>query len=85
MRVPAVILDESTSALDPTSEVEITESIRRAYWTRTTLIMITHEQRLAEAADEVLFMSGGKLIAKGSHNELVLENSGYALLWNNQD
>jgi ABC-type multidrug transport system fused ATPase/permease subunit len=85
VRVPAVILDESTSALDPTSEVEITESLRRAYGTRTTLIMITHEQRLAEAADEVLFMSGGKLIAKGSHNELFLENSGYALLWNNQD
>lgn len=81
VRAPVVILDESTSALDPRIEETIIGDLRERIGCRTTLILISHEKRLAEAADEVFFMSAGRLVGRGGHDQLVRDIPGYADLW----
>lgn len=80
--VPTVILDESTSSLDPRSEGDVISSVRKVFGTRTTLIVITHRPALALMADQVLFMRAGRLVAVGAHEDLLDSAPGYANLWN---
>lgn len=79
--VPVLILDESTSALDPRSEADVIERLRRRTNSATTLIMITHRLATAKGADQVLFMQGGKLVGSGSHAELMRRCAPYPALW----
>ena len=81
VRVPALILDESTSALDPTSEAEIVASLRRQMAGQTTLIAVTHRQALAEVADQVLFVKSGRLVRQGTHQQLMVDSAAYRRLW----
>lgn len=79
--VPAVILDESTSSLDVRSEGRAISSLRASFPGRTTLILVTHRERLAREADQVLFLSGGRLAGLGPHPALLAERDDYARLW----
>ncbi|MDC7693526.1 ABC transporter ATP-binding protein [Asticcacaulis sp. DXS10W] len=81
IKVPVLILDESTSALDPASEARILSDLRQSFEGRTTLVMVTHRLRLAQTADHVLFMKGGRLEAFGRHLDLVESVPAYAQLW----
>lgn len=81
IKVPAILLDESTSALDPASEEAVIETLRQAFGGLTTFVLITHRVRLAEMADEVLFMKGGKLLRHGRHETLLKDSAAYAALW----
>lgn len=78
---PAVILDESTSALDPGSEVEIIETLRQRMAGRTTLIVVTHRMGVAEIADHVLFVKEGRLVRQGTHAKLVADSAAYGRFW----
>lgn len=80
IQVPVLILDESTSALDPISEVHIIGALREGLAARTTLIVITHRRTLAEIADQVLFVERGTLVGQGTHGAL-MTLSAYADLW----
>lgn len=79
--VPAVILDESTSALDPVSEADIIATLREGYGARTTIVLITHRRSLAEIADQVLFMKNGTLLRAGKHDALMQDSAAYVRLW----
>ncbi|BEV13165.1 ATP-binding cassette domain-containing protein (plasmid) [Asticcacaulis sp. DW145] len=81
VQVPAIILDESTSSLDPRSEARIIATLRQRYGERTTLILITHRPAVAAKADQVLFMQAGRLVASGRHEDLSLANEDYRRLW----
>jgi ABC-type bacteriocin/lantibiotic exporter with double-glycine peptidase domain len=81
VRVPAIILDESTSALDPASEADIIQSLRYQFDGKTTLVLITHRKTLAEMADQVLFMKNGALMRAGRHEQLLQDSAAYARLW----
>ncbi|RYM10663.1 ATP-binding cassette domain-containing protein [Sphingobium cupriresistens] len=81
VQVPILILDESTSALDPRSEAAAIATLRRRTDDATTLIMITHRLETAQAADQVLFMRGGRLAASGLHEELMDRDASYRELW----
>jgi ABC-type bacteriocin/lantibiotic exporter with double-glycine peptidase domain len=81
VRVPAVILDESTSSLDPRSEAEVIGTLRRKYGAATTLIMITHRPGLVEGADQVLFRQAGELAGAGLHDDLLAQSEDYRRLW----
>jgi ABC-type multidrug transport system fused ATPase/permease subunit len=81
VRVPAIILDESTSALDPASEADIIQSLRNQFDGKTTLVLITHRKTLAEMADQVLFMKNGALMRAGRHEQLLQDSAAYARLW----
>jgi ABC-type multidrug transport system fused ATPase/permease subunit len=81
VNAPAIIMDESTSALDPTSEAEIIRTLRTGFAGRTTMVLITHRQSLAEMADQVLFMKNGRLVRTGSHETLLRDSAAYTRLW----
>ncbi|WP_425410070.1 ATP-binding cassette domain-containing protein [Hyphococcus sp.] len=67
---PVVILDETTSALDRTSEARAIRTLRERYRGRSTLILITHRIALAREADLVLFLENGGL-ESGRHETLL--------------
>lgn len=74
---PAVIvLDEATSNLDPETEVAV-ESALRALLADRTSIVIAHRLRSAERADRVVMIADGKIIAKGTHEELSVSSPQY--------
>lgn len=81
VKVPAIILDESTSALDPGSEVATIAALRFIYGCDVTLVLVTHRPQLAGIADEVLFLSDGKLSGQGGHDELIVNVPAYASMW----
>ncbi|ESQ83772.1 ATP-binding cassette domain-containing protein [Asticcacaulis benevestitus] len=81
IKVPAILLDESTSALDPASEEAVISTLRQTFGGQTTLVLITHRIRLAELADQVLFLKGGKLVRQGTHAALLTDSAAYASLW----
>jgi ABC-type multidrug transport system fused ATPase/permease subunit len=81
VNVPVIILDESTSALDPASEAAVISELRYRFGLRTTLIMISHRQQMAEAADHVLFLKAGRLVGQGTHDNLRAASPDYRGLW----
>ncbi len=79
--VPAIILDESTSALDPTAEENVVATLRDRFAGKTTVVMISHRQGVAEKAEQVLFMRSGRLLRHGPHAQLLRDSGAYAALW----
>ena len=65
-----LILDDSTSAVDSATEDEIQGAINRVLEGRTTL-MITHRLSQIRRADKILMLHQGKLVAQGTHEELL--------------
>lgn len=74
-----LILDEATSAVDPTLEVSLRRAIERLTAGRTS-ITVAHRLSTAEAADEVLVFDGGELVERGHHDDLVAVGGVYARL-----
>jgi ABC-type multidrug transport system fused ATPase/permease subunit len=71
-----LILDDATSAVDPTIEAQILGGLRREL--RTTLVLVAYRLSTIRLADRVLFLEDGRLAATGSHDELVASMPGYA-------
>lgn len=80
--IPAIILDETTSGLDPQSDACGIAMLRERLDRGSTLVMITHRIANAMAADQVVFLSGGYLAAIGTHHELMEKCSEYRSVWN---
>ena len=76
---PILILDEATSALDTQSERYIQEALEKLMVNRTTLV-IAHRLSTIEGADIILVMREGKIIEKGSHGSLIVNDGHYAAL-----
>lgn len=76
---PLVILDEATSQLDLENESRLLEAMERLRLGRTVLV-IAHRLQLAAAADRVAFVSGGKVVAVGTHRTLQVQNREYQRL-----
>ena len=77
---PAVIvLDEATSNLDPETEAAVERALAAVLAGRTAVV-IAHRLRSAERADRVVMVDGGRIVAEGSHTELVAAGGGYARL-----
>lgn len=79
-----LILDDSTSAIDSATEDEIQKAIRRAQEGRTTLL-ITHRLSQIRWADHILVLEGGKLIAAGSHDDLLRTSDLYRRIFSRYD
>ena len=71
-----LILDDSTSAIDSATEDEIQKAIRRAQEGRTTLL-ITHRLSQIRWADHILVLERGRLVASGTHDELLRRSPHY--------
>lgn len=71
-----LILDDSTSAIDSATEDQIQRAMRRILHGRTTLL-ITHRISQIRWADRILVLRRGKLVAQGSHDELLATSDAY--------
>lgn len=72
---PILILDEATSALDNTTETLIQESLNALKKGRTTIV-VAHRLSTIKNADEILVVSNGKIIEKGTHEKLISKTRG---------
>jgi ATP-binding cassette subfamily B protein len=84
VRNPSVLLlDEATSALDQTTEAAINRTLLRVAKGRT-MIFSTHRLTSVVDMDEIIVISGGKAIERGSHAQLLAANGTYRKLWDDQ-
>jgi ABC-type multidrug transport system fused ATPase/permease subunit len=78
-----LLLDEATSALDAESEYLVQDAIEKAMHGRTVLI-IAHRLSTVKKADVIAVLSGGRIVEKGSHQELLELDGLYKKLVNRQ-
>lgn len=81
---PVLLLDEATSALDTITELEIREALKEISTGRTVLI-IAHRLSTIKHADQILVLREGKIIERGTHEELIRMNGVYLSLINAQE
>jgi ATP-binding cassette subfamily B protein len=71
-----LVLDDATSAVDPTKEHEIRDALATVMRGRTTLV-IAHRPATIELADRAVLLDNGVIAASGSHHELLATNAKY--------
>jgi ATP-binding cassette, subfamily B, bacterial len=74
-----LILDDATSAVDPSVETDILTGLRRADLP-STVVVVAYRRSSIALADEVVFLEEGRIVARGPHDRLLFEAPGYARL-----
>jgi len=81
---PAVlVLDEATSALDSATEAAVQDALDEASKGRTTL-MVAHRLSTVQNADEIVVLKAGRVVERGSHDDLLAAEGEYADMWARQ-
>ncbi|SHN73605.1 ABC-type multidrug transport system, ATPase and permease component [Geodermatophilus obscurus] len=79
-----LVLDDATSAVDPAVEARILDALREHPANRaerpSTVVVVAYRQATIALADEVVWLEGGRVLARGRHEQLLAEVPGYAAL-----
>ncbi|MEE8547916.1 MAG: ABC transporter ATP-binding protein, partial [Alphaproteobacteria bacterium] len=78
-----LVFDDSTAAIDAATEQRIRAALREVTENRATII-ISHRLSSLMHADEILFIDGGRIIERGSHDELVAAGGRYRAIYDLQ-
>ncbi len=73
---PVIILDEATANVDPENEAELTKAIGELTKNKT-IVMIAHRLKTVRHADQIVVVSDGKIVQKGTHEELAAKDGIY--------
>jgi ATP-binding cassette subfamily B protein len=71
-----LILDDATSSVDPEKEHEIRAAMAEVMQGRTTIV-IAHRPVTVALADRVVLLAGGRIVAEGTHEQLLRDNANY--------
>jgi ATP-binding cassette subfamily B multidrug efflux pump len=80
---PILILDEATSALDSEVEAQIQKTLY-GMMEGKTVVAIAHRLSTIAQMDRILVLDKGRIVAQGSHEELIRQEGVYASLWQHQ-
>lgn len=80
---PFMVLDEPTAALDPISEAQIYAGFNEMVKEKTS-IYISHRMSSCRFCDDIIVFDQGRIIERGSHEELLANQGRYAEMWNAQ-
>ena len=74
-----LVLDDATSAVDPAVEARILDALRTSD-SPSTVVVVAYRQATIALADEVVWLEDGRVLARGTHGELLATVAGYAAL-----
>jgi len=80
---PILILDDALSAVDTYTEEEILARLRDAMRQRT-VVLVSHRISTVRGADQILVLDDGRVVERGTHEQLVARNGAYAALYRKQ-
>ena len=79
---PILLLDEATASLDIENEFAVKQAIVRLLQENKTVVMIAHTLSIIKNADQILVLSGGKVVESGTHEKLLALGGKYTAMWN---
>ena len=80
---PILVLDEATAQADPASERDIHQALSRLAAGRTVII-IAHRLSTIRDADQILVVDGGRIVERGTHDQLLAHDGKYSAMWSLQ-
>jgi ATP-binding cassette subfamily B multidrug efflux pump len=83
-KAPVLILDDSVSAVDSVTEALILQNLRKQRKNKTTLI-ISHRISAVKHADEIIVLDEGRIVQRGTHQQLLDSDGEYASLYRIQE
>lgn len=81
---PVLLLDEATASLDSASEKDVQEALERLMEGRTTVV-VAHRLSTVRRADEIVVLRDGRIVERGTHEQLIARDGPYRRLYEMQN